>query len=300
MQSLSFTAADGARCTYKLSGARDVGALQEKMRKFNGKSKPAKIKPDSRAYPIFKAGMSTADYVRMYENANGAKFVAGFYDRASLNSDPCELYTGEDLHETIADDAPIIDAAPIAQDAAPAPCYAIPAASGAAPATHSQTPGAERVRAFLSAGAMDDRPCAAAGLTSYRARGRYGWIMIGAKDAADAMREALRSTDTPGELQVWDGARYVPAPVPGDSQAALTSAQALHTAAHFEARGIAEANPLHFRMAARFAARARPSVPIHAAHYRPAGPALRLADTDPRLRIPARFAPTYAFQGAAQ
>lgn len=39
-----------------------------------------------------------------------------------------------------------------------------------------------------------DRPCAAAGLTSYRYRGRYGWIMIGAKDDADAMREASRST----------------------------------------------------------------------------------------------------------
>ena len=39
-----------------------------------------------------------------------------------------------------------------------------------------------------------DRPCAAAGLTSYRYRGRYGWVMIGARDDHDAMREAARST----------------------------------------------------------------------------------------------------------
>lgn len=39
-----------------------------------------------------------------------------------------------------------------------------------------------------------DRPCATPGLTSYRYRGRYGWIMIGARDDRDAMREAARST----------------------------------------------------------------------------------------------------------
>lgn len=54
-----------------------------------------------------------------------------------------------------------------------------------------------------------DRPCAAPGLTSYRARGVFGWIMIGATDAADAMREARRSTAEPHGLEVWDGARYV-------------------------------------------------------------------------------------------
>ena len=54
-----------------------------------------------------------------------------------------------------------------------------------------------------------DKPCAAAGLTSYRAKGRYGWIVIGAKDHADALREAKRSTDNPTDLQVWDGTQYV-------------------------------------------------------------------------------------------
>ena len=59
--------------------------------------------------------------------------------------------------------------------------------------------------------AIHDRPMAAHGLTSYRLRGRYGWIMIGATDHADAMREAARSTQEPKpeNLQVWDGTQYV-------------------------------------------------------------------------------------------
>jgi hypothetical protein len=32
--------------------------------------------------------------------------------------------------------------------------------------------------------ATHDKPLAASGLTSYRLRGRYGWIMIGATDHA--------------------------------------------------------------------------------------------------------------------
>jgi hypothetical protein len=59
--------------------------------------------------------------------------------------------------------------------------------------------------------ATHDKPLAAAGLTSYRCQGRYGWIMIGAKDHADAMREARRSCDcvTESGLQIWDGSQYV-------------------------------------------------------------------------------------------
>jgi hypothetical protein len=58
---------------------------------------------------------------------------------------------------------------------------------------------------------MSDRPMAAPGLTSYRYKGPYGWIMIGASNVADAMREAGRSTDAKLEfdnLEVWDGAKY--------------------------------------------------------------------------------------------
>lgn len=59
---------------------------------------------------------------------------------------------------------------------------------------------------------MCDRPMAAAGLTSYRYRGRYGWIMIGAKDRHDALKEASRSGDyaNPDRLEVWHGTHYVP------------------------------------------------------------------------------------------
>ena len=57
-----------------------------------------------------------------------------------------------------------------------------------------------------------NRPLAAAGLTSYRYRSRYGWIMIGATDDADALQEAQRSTNDPvsrANLQVWNGQRYI-------------------------------------------------------------------------------------------
>jgi hypothetical protein len=40
-----------------------------------------------------------------------------------------------------------------------------------------------------------DKPLAAPGLRSYRCKGRFGWIMIGATDDADALREARRSSD---------------------------------------------------------------------------------------------------------
>lgn len=57
-----------------------------------------------------------------------------------------------------------------------------------------------------------DKPLADHGLISYRYRGRYGWIMIGAKDDTDAMREASRSTDYPvtlDKLEIWNGSEYV-------------------------------------------------------------------------------------------
>ena len=52
-----------------------------------------------------------------------------------------------------------------------------------------------------------NRPLAANGLISYRYKGRYGWIMIGAQDIEDALREATRSTDAKIEresLQIWN------------------------------------------------------------------------------------------------
>lgn len=56
-----------------------------------------------------------------------------------------------------------------------------------------------------------DKPCAAKGLISYRCRGMWGWIMIGAKDNADAFNEALRSTPLAKRetLEIWNGTEYV-------------------------------------------------------------------------------------------
>ena len=56
-----------------------------------------------------------------------------------------------------------------------------------------------------------ERPLAAPGLISYRYKGRYGWVMIGAISADDALKQAARSTnDTPvlENLQVWNGVSY--------------------------------------------------------------------------------------------
>lgn len=61
--------------------------------------------------------------------------------------------------------------------------------------------------------ALEDRPLAAPGLISYRYKGRYGWIMIGARDEADALREVARSTRDPitrDRLEIWCGSRYLP------------------------------------------------------------------------------------------
>ena len=57
-----------------------------------------------------------------------------------------------------------------------------------------------------------DRPCAGAGLLSYRYKGQYGWIMIGARDDAEALSEAKRSITVRVDvhlLEKWDGERYV-------------------------------------------------------------------------------------------
>ena len=58
-----------------------------------------------------------------------------------------------------------------------------------------------------------DKPCAIQGLTSYRYKGSYGWIMIGARDTKDALNEAKRSMrhDYPviENLQVWNNNQYI-------------------------------------------------------------------------------------------
>ena len=59
---------------------------------------------------------------------------------------------------------------------------------------------------------FQDRPLAAHGWISYRAKSPYGWIMIGAANDADALKEARRSNETVQEsdLQIWNGREYAP------------------------------------------------------------------------------------------
>lgn len=58
---------------------------------------------------------------------------------------------------------------------------------------------------------LHDKPMATKGLLSYRCKGRYGFIMIGAKDDQDAFNEAKRSSDSVKRenLEKWDGEKYV-------------------------------------------------------------------------------------------
>jgi len=57
-----------------------------------------------------------------------------------------------------------------------------------------------------------NKPMAAYGLTSYRIKGRYGFIMIGARDHDDAWSEALRSSKyiERKNLEIWTGSQYEP------------------------------------------------------------------------------------------
>lgn len=66
--------------------------------------------------------------------------------------------------------------------------------------------------------AFHDKPMAGPGLVSYRYQGAYGWIMIGATDHAQALREAQRSTSLPvseDKLQIWAGSAYQPVQADG-------------------------------------------------------------------------------------
>ena len=62
-----------------------------------------------------------------------------------------------------------------------------------------------------------EKPLASSGFKSYRYQGRYGPIMIGAKDHDDALNEAKRSTRDPvshEHLEMWDEGlgKYGPLP----------------------------------------------------------------------------------------
>ena len=58
---------------------------------------------------------------------------------------------------------------------------------------------------------IHNKPMAIKGLTSYRYKGRYGFIMIGATDNTNALKEAQRSTSDKASidnLEVWNGSQY--------------------------------------------------------------------------------------------
>lgn len=110
----------------------------------------------------------------------------------------------------LADDARSVEPARGRADAAGP---AVPARAGAG----RVEAGAARVADGGRAAALTDRPLAAKGLNSYRYKGPLGWVMIGAKDDADALKQAKASiTDTRHEttlagLERWDGNAYAPA-----------------------------------------------------------------------------------------
>lgn len=59
---------------------------------------------------------------------------------------------------------------------------------------------------------MLNNPMASNGLITYRYRGRYGFIYIGASTDTEALSEAQRSTDdkvTPDRLERYNGHHFV-------------------------------------------------------------------------------------------
>lgn len=61
---------------------------------------------------------------------------------------------------------------------------------------------------------IQNKPLASEELKSYRYKGQFGWVMIGATIVASALQEAQRSVSGPVHvdcLQVWNGHEYVAA-----------------------------------------------------------------------------------------
>ncbi len=68
------------------------------------------------------------------------------------------------------------------------------------------------ISAFEGLSIMSNHPMASNGLITYRYRGRYGFIYIGASTDTEALSEAQRSTDdkvTPDRLERYNGRRFV-------------------------------------------------------------------------------------------
>jgi hypothetical protein len=109
-------------------------------------------------------------------------------------------------------EAPVVQGEGSFVNETPVPLTDQPAPVNETPVPLTDQPVAE----MPQSAAPQDQPMAGEGLTSYRMKSPYGYVMIGAKDPADAMREASRSTDNPNpaDLEVWDGQKYVPVAQP--------------------------------------------------------------------------------------
>ncbi len=158
MQTLTISRT-GGRSNYTLSPTRNTGELQDKFAKCTGKARKmalrdTRTKPD---FPKFEAGMSTADYVRLFESwGTPCKPV----EWAQLNSEPCTLYSGADTCETLPDGFETWEDFDAAQSADAAPESTLAAANDdAAPTVPDPEPAAheEDVAAPVCAQA-DDEP----------------------------------------------------------------------------------------------------------------------------------------------
>lgn len=86
-----------------LKPTRNVGEFTAKLAKCNGKSRrlPLRDLRTKAGFPVFKPGMSTAEYVKAYSSGDGSQLKA--WELAQLNDAPCTLYSGEDTCETLPD-----------------------------------------------------------------------------------------------------------------------------------------------------------------------------------------------------
>ena len=89
------------RAKFTLTATRNVGELQAKLAKCTGKTKRTKMRDIPRNFPTFRPGDSTAAYVKTFWAINGAGNCAAFFQ--PLNSEPCQLYSGDDSHEILTD-----------------------------------------------------------------------------------------------------------------------------------------------------------------------------------------------------
>ena len=115
-QIMTATRADGTRSTYSLQPGSTVPMQLEALKPL----KPTRIKADRRTYPKHKPGMSTAEYVALYEGANNSGMHCGGFWQP-LNTVPGAGYTGLDSVEHGDFEQPADDAAPVVAMDEPAP-----------------------------------------------------------------------------------------------------------------------------------------------------------------------------------